>query len=149
MTWGSGKVSARVGLGGTSKNSKGQNLLDDAHGFSAALDAIIGLPVMRQAFLVEFTKTFFIAEERPVTHEYTPLEKVFRRAIQPDDDGPGAPRHGADFTNERGVARLRERAAAKRQNQSRIPLRRRSQNARKAFVFDLAEHRFAFLRKDL
>src|ERR1700676_5595949 len=72
--WRSRKVSARVGLRGTSKNSKGQNLLDNAHRFSAALDTIIGLPVVGQAFLIECTKTRFIAEERSVTHEYTPLQ---------------------------------------------------------------------------
>ena len=43
--------------GRTAKNSERQNLLDDAHGFSAALHPIIGLLVIRQAFLVEFTKT--------------------------------------------------------------------------------------------
>src|ERR1700687_1072576 len=113
--WRSGNASARGDPRGTSENSKGQNLLDDAHGFSAALHTIIGLPVVRQAFLVEFTKTRFIAEERPVTHEYTPFQKVFRRAIQPDDDGPGAPWHRPKFTDERGVARLCERAPAERQ----------------------------------
>src|SRR5580700_9608607 len=85
----SGKISARMRLGGASKNSKGQNLFDDAHGFSAALDTIIGLPIVRQAFLVEFTKTRLITEERPVTHEYTPLKQVLRRRIQPDDNESG------------------------------------------------------------
>ncbi len=124
-------------------------MLDDAHGFSAALDAVIGLPVIRQPFLVEFTKTRRIAEERPVTHEYTPLQKIFRRAIQPDDHGPRATLRRAKFADERGIARLRERAAAERQNEPRVPLRCRSENARQAFVFDLAKHRLAFLREDL
>ena len=144
-----GRFPPACGCGGAAENSQGQNLLDDAHGFSAALDAIIGLPVIRQALLVEFTKTRLIAEERPVAHEYTALQKVFRRAIQPDDHGPGAALRRAKFADERGVARLRERAAAERQNQPRVPLRRRSQNARQAFVFDVAKHRFAFLRENL
>src|SRR6266852_6288082 len=65
------------------KDAKGQNLLNTANGFAATLDAIIRLPVKRQALLVQSTKTGFVAEERPVSHQYTPLQQEFDSAIEP------------------------------------------------------------------
>src|SRR5579863_9454830 len=136
-------------LGGPAKNSEGQNLLDHAHRFSAAFDSIIRQPVIRQAFLVEFTKTCLVAEERPVTHEYTALQEVFRRAVQPDDGGSRAALRCAKFADQCGVARLRKGPAAERQYHSRAARRGRSQNAREAFVLDLTKHGLPFLRENL
>jgi hypothetical protein len=64
------------------ENTEGQNLFHDAHGLSAAFNAIVGLPVKRQPLLVEFTKTGLIAEERPVAHEYTPLQQVMLQVLR-------------------------------------------------------------------
>ena len=110
-----GRFSVRGRARGTAKNSEGQNLLDHAHGFSAALDAIIRLLVIGQALLVEFTKTGFVAEERPVAHQYTSLQQVLHRAIEPDDDGSGTSRRQRQT---RGAAR---RCVAARTCRRRAP----------------------------
>src|SRR5215469_11263644 len=101
--WFSATASVPRSADGTSKDAERQDLLHHPQGLAAALNAKIRLPVIRQPLFVEFTKTRFVAEERPVSHEYTALQKLFGRAIEPNDGRAQAPFCRARFADERGA----------------------------------------------
>ena len=124
------------------KNAQRQNLLDDPNGLTAAFDPIIRLPVIGQALLVQSTKTGLVPEEWPVSHQYTPLQKAFDGAIQPNEGDAGS----INIAKEGSVPWLGKRAASECEHHSRVAFRCPPKHAREAFVFDVAENRFALFR---
>src|ERR1700730_5696576 len=92
----------RLDPGGPVKDAESQNLLDNADGFPAALDIIIRLPVIWQALFIQSTKTGFVPEEWPVSHQYTPLQQDIDRAIEPHNGDTGALR-GIHIVDQSGV----------------------------------------------
>src|SRR3984893_18620263 len=133
---------------GPVKDAERQNLLDNTNGFPAALDTIIRLPVIWEALFVQSTKTGFVPEEWPVSHQYTALQQDIDCAIEPHD-GDTRTLRGINIVDQSGVPGLRKCPAPQREDRTRVPFRCPAKHARETFMFDVAKHRFALLLENL
>src|ERR1700731_4070116 len=109
----------RLDARGPVKDTERQNLLDHANGFPAALNSIIGLPVIWQALVVQSTKTGFVPEEWPVAHQYTALQQAFDWAIEPHDGNTGTLRR-ISIVDQGGGPRVCKRPAPERQDHTGV-----------------------------
>jgi len=123
------------------EDAERENLLDHAPRIGVALDAVVGKLVGWQALFVEAAEAGLVAKKRPVGDLRAATQQLLDGAAEPDQ------RRGV-LAQQRQILRLRDRAAAERNDARLLRFVGFGDDARELLAFDAAELGFAGAREN-